>query len=309
VQMRLVTFSRKGSDGFLVGVELPEKKVVVNLNAALNRPDLTMKKLLELGDAGLAAARKASQESKHTIPLGDVIIKAPIHDPQKVICIGMNYVDHCLEQNYPIPKEPIVFSKFANAIADPGDEIIKENTEELDWEVELVIVIGKGGKHISKASAMEHVVGYTVAHDVSARDWQLKKNGAQWLLGKTSDGYAPLGPAIVTKDEIKDPHNLGIRCFVNGKVVQNSNTNQLIFRTEDLIEWCSRFFTLTPGDIILTGSPPGVGVFRKPPVFLHDGDVVTVEIDGIGRVTNTVRDPSLRPLKHQQRQSPIASKL
>jgi len=218
-----------------------------------------------------------------------VVVLAPLDDPQKIVCVGMNYADHCAEQNIPIPKEPIIFSQCASAILNPGEDIILENTEELDWEVELVVVIGKKGKNIKQQDAMSHVVGFTVAHDVSARDWQLKRNGGQWLLGKTMDGYCPFGPAIVTKDEIKDPHNLGIRSFVNGKTVQDSNTKQLVFKTEFLIEWISRFFTLVPGDIILTGTPPGVGCFRKPPVFLKNGDVVKVEIDGIGSISNPVR--------------------
>jgi len=251
-----------------------------------------MKQFLEQGEEGLAAARKVLSERQALIPVADVIIRAPINDCQKVICVGMNYVDHCAEQNVPIPKEPIIFSKFASAISDPGDEIPLENTEELDYEVELVIVVGRKGKHIDKKDAMKYVAGYTVAHDVSARDWQLKKNGGQWLLGKTMDGGCPLGPAIVTKDDIKDPHNLGIRCFLNGKPVQDSNTSQLVFKTEELIAWCSRFFTLSPGDIILTGTPPGVGCFRKPPMFLKDGDMVKVEVDNIGSISNPVRVPN-----------------
>jgi len=176
----------------------------------------------------------------------------------------------------------------------------------------MVIVVGKEGRGIPQARAMEYIAGFTVAHDVSARDWQLKKNGAQWLMGKTFDGYAPIGPAIVTTDSF-DPANAGIRCFVNGKTVQDSSTENLvsccacfqcplprtsktlpisllqIFKTEFLIEWISKHITLKPGDLILTGTPPGVGCFRKPPVFLKSGDVCTVEIDGIGSITNTVR--------------------
>ncbi len=140
--------------------------------------------------------------------------------------------------------------------------------KELDWEVELAIVIGKRGKSISESNAAGHIFGFTTAHDVSARDWQLKKNGGQWLVGKTMDGFCPLGPAIVTADEVGDPHKLGVRCLVNGVTKQSSNTDQLVFNTQQIVAWVSKFFTLLPGDVILTGTPPGVGVFMKPPQFL-----------------------------------------
>ncbi|XP_065827345.1 fumarylacetoacetate hydrolase domain-containing protein 2-like [Oscarella lobularis] len=223
------------------------------------------------------------------IPRADVRLKAPITNPEKVICIGMNYVDHCTEQNVPVPKEPVIFSKFASAITDPGSPVSLEETENLDFEVELVIVIGKTGKKISESDAMAHVAGYTVAHDVSARDWQMKKNGGQWLIGKTMDTYCPLGPAIVTTDGITDPHNLGIRCRLNGETVQDSNTNQLVHKTPAALAFISRFITLRPGDLILTGTPPGVGCFRKPPLWLKKGDVVEVEVDEIGCISNPIQ--------------------
>jgi len=256
-----------------------------------------MRGFLELGNEGLrkakAAVESASRAKKYTktvIPKSDVTLKAPITDPEKIICIGMNYVDHCTEQNYPIPTEPIIFSKFNTSICGDGDDIIFEETEKLDYEVELVIVVGQRGRYIKKEEASEYIMGYTVAHDVSARDWQLEKNGKQWVLGKTIDNYCPLGPAIVSKDDIKNPYTLGIRTLLNGKPVQDGNTKEIIFKGEDLVAYCSRFFTLSPGDIILTGTPPGVGVFRKPPLFLKPGDVVKVEIDEIGAITNTVRE-------------------
>lgn len=293
----MISFSTKFLPRRLrVGVHLPDSNEVLDLGAAFGRNSLTMKKLLRMGDKGLKAARAAAAAKlpQFRYSMDDVNLKAPIYDPEKVLCIGMNYVDHCTEQDYPIPTEPVVFSKFASSICAPGDPIILENTDELDFEVELVIVVGKKCRNVTKDKAMQYVAGYTVAHDVSARDWQLKRNGGQWLLGKTMDSFAPIGPAIVTTDELKDPHALGIRCILNGKTVQDSNTNQLIFRTEDVIEWVSRFVTLQPGDLILTGTPPGVGCFRKPPMFLKNGDVVTCEIDGIGSITNTVRERSAK---------------
>jgi len=215
-------------------------------------------------------------------------VLAPITGCEKVLCIGMNYVDHCTEQDYPIPEQPVVFNKFASAICNPGDDLeLLAETKEMDFEVEMVIVIGKAGRRIPEDKAMEHVFGYTVAHDVSNRDWQLKENGGQWLLGKCFDTSCPLGPVIVTPEEF-DAHNTGLRCIVNGETVQESSTNQLIFKTEYIVHWISKFMTLSVGDIILTGTPPGVGCFRKPPLWLKDGDVVKCEIDGIGAIENRV---------------------
>lgn len=160
--------------------------------------------------------------------------------------------------------------------------------QELDWEVELAAVIGKRGRHIEEAAALEHVLGFTVANDVSARDWQMRRNGRQWLLGKTFDTFCPLGPAIVTKEAVADVHNLWIRCSVNGQRMQDSSTRHLIFGVPALVAWVSRFVTLVPGDILLTGTPAGVGVFRKPPVFLKRGDEVQCEIEELGTICNRV---------------------
>ena len=201
----------------------------------------------------------------------------------------MNYYDHCTEQNIPVPTEPLLFSKFASCIAAPGDPLpLAPEVGKLDWEVELTIVIGKRGRRVAEADAMEYVAGFTVAHDVSARDWQLEKNGGQWLVGKTLDGYLPLGPSLVTPEELSDVRNLGIRTRVNGVTVQDSSTREMVFHTEALVAWASKFFTLEPGDGIITGTPPGVGCFRTPQWWLKAGDVVDVEIDEIGTVTNTV---------------------
>jgi len=289
--MRLVTFLPPGAtSGLHIGIHQAAEGVVVDLTASLPGCPPTMKGFLEGGEEikAAAAAVVASADAVR-FPLDAVTLKAPIYDAGKVICVGMNYVDHCTEQGQPIPKEPILFTKFASCIIAPGEPILlSPETAELDFEVELVIVIGKTGKRVAKEDAMSYVAGYTVAHDVSARDLQLKRNGGQWLLGKAMDAFAPIGPAIVTVDELGDPHALGIRCFLNGAVVQDSNTSQLVHKTEDIISYMTRFFTVHPGDIILTGTPPGVGCFRKPPLFLKPGDVVTCEIDGIGAITNTV---------------------
>ncbi|XP_072046263.1 oxaloacetate tautomerase fahd2, mitochondrial-like [Amphiura filiformis] len=286
--MRLVQFEE--GDRVRVGVELNNGGDVVDISAADKRIPTDMRSFLEGGESAIEAAKKVVSAGSHIVRKENLKLQAPITNPEKVLCVGMNYKDHCLEQNVPIPKEPVFFNKFASSIVGPTDDIVYpgELTSELDWEVELTIVIGKTGKNIKESEAMQYVFGYTVAHDVSARDW-MKKNLNQVMLGKCMDTFCPLGPAIVTLDEILDPHKLDIRCRVNGKTVQDSNTDQLIFKTEALITFISRFITLKPGDIILTGTPHGSGVSHQPtPVFLKRGDVVEVEVDRIGRCTNRV---------------------
>jgi 2-keto-4-pentenoate hydratase/2-oxohepta-3-ene-1,7-dioic acid hydratase in catechol pathway len=219
----------------------------------------------------------------------DVELMAPVIDPQKVVCLGLNYRDHAIESNMPIPEEPVLFSKFPSALTGHGAEILlpKVSTE-VDYEAELVVVIGRRGKSIARENAMAHVAGYAVGHDVSARDWQLNKPGKQWLAGKTFDTFAPMGPDLVTADEVPDPHDLGIRLRLNGRTMQDSSTAQLIFRIDETIAYLSQIVTLEPGDLIFTGTPPGVGMARKPPVWLQPGDVVEVEIDGLGTLRNPV---------------------
>lgn len=288
LRMRLIQFQSSASAGRRIGIDLDGEKVI-DLNAFDASLPCGMREFLEGGDATLKIAKRALDSGQHILSRSQLSILAPITNPEKVICVGMNYVDHCLEQNVPVPKEPIIFSKFPNAIVGPYDSIVlPTESQEVDWEVELAFVIGKKGKNIKEQDAMEHVAGFTVAHDVSARDWQMKKNGKQWLLGKTFDTFCPMGPALVTKDSVSDPHGLGIRCRVNGNLVQDSNTNQMVFKTEALIAWVSKIVTLNPGDVFLTGTPPGVGVFRKPPVFLKAGDVVECEIDELGVISNPV---------------------
>lgn len=283
--MRLVTFEYHNVRG--LGVRSGQS--IVDLRQADASLPNNMRDFLAAGENALERARKALDEGDHLIPSADVKICAPINNPEKVICIGLNYADHAAESNMPIPPEPVVFSKFASSIINPGDNIIAPSvSKEVDYEVELVVIIGKGGRNILKADALSHVAGYTVGHDVSARDYQLQKPGGQWMMGKTFDTFAPLGPDLVTPDEIDHPGNLDIRCRLNGEVVQSSNTSQLIFDIETLIEYLSHAFTLTPGDIIFTGTPSGVGMGRSPQVWLKDGDVVVCEIDGLGRLENPV---------------------
>ncbi len=214
----------------------------------------------------------------------------PIIAPSKIIAIGLNYRDHCEEQGIEPPKHPTVFAKFPSALLRPRGVIQWDTdlTQQVDYEAELAVIIGRVAKNISAAEAYYYVFGYTAANDVSARDLQF--GDKQWVRGKSLDTFCPLGPWVVTQDEIGDPMNLGIRCLVNGEVRQESNTSHMIFGVPQLIEFLSRAFTLLPGDIILTGTPAGVGIFRDPPLLLRDGDTVTVEIEKIGALTNTCRE-------------------
>ncbi|KAM6395635.1 oxaloacetate tautomerase Fahd2a, mitochondrial-like [Rhynochetos jubatus] len=286
--MRLVRFLGPGGAEPRLGLEEAAGGNVVDLSAAEPELPRSMRALLESGPRGLAAARRALESGRYQVPRGSVRLLAPVGDPEKVMCVGLNYHDHCLEQGARVPAQPIIFSKFPSAITGPFDDIVHpQDSAEVDWEVELAAVIGKKGRHIEESAALDHVVGFTVANDVSARDWQLR-NGKQWLLGKTFDTFCPLGPALVTKEAVADVHNLSIRCSVNGQLMQDGSTSQLIFRLPQLIAWVSRFVTLVPGDILLTGTPAGVGFFRKPPVFLKRGDEVQCEIEELGAICNRV---------------------
>ncbi|KAM4756110.1 oxaloacetate tautomerase FAHD2B, mitochondrial-like isoform 1-T1 [Cyanocitta cristata] len=287
--LRLLRFRGAADGAPRLGLEEAPGGDLVDLSAAEPELPRSMREFLEIGPRGLALAQRALESGRHRVPRATAQLLAPVGDPEKVICVGLNYHDHCQEQGAKVPKEPLIFSKFPSAITGPFDDIVHpQDTSELDWEVELAAVIGKRGRHIEEAAALEHVLGFTVANDVSARDWQMRRNGRQWLLGKTFDTFCPLGPAIVTKEAVADVHNLWIRCSVNGQRMQDSSTRHLIFGVPALVAWVSRFVTLVPGDILLTGTPAGVGVFRKPPVFLKRGDEVQCEIEELGTICNRV---------------------
>jgi len=217
---------------------------------------------------------------------------API-EPSGIFCIGLNYRRHAEETNAKIPEYPILFFKGLNAVQNPGDPILIPTalpSEQVDYECELAIVIGKRCKNISRENALEYVLGYTAANDVSARDWQIQRGGSQWCRGKTFDTFAPLGPCLVTTDEIPNPNALAIKTILNGETVQDWNTNDMIFDVPALIAFLSGSTTLLPGTVILTGTPQGVGMARKPPLWMKDGDTVTVEIEGIGSLVNPVQN-------------------
>ncbi|CAN5615072.1 hypothetical protein BH09VER1_BH09VER1_22100 [soil metagenome] len=211
--------------------------------------------------------------------------------PVSILCIGLNYRHHAAETGAKIPEYPVLFVKGLNTIQNPGDPILLPTflpSDQVDYECELAVVIGKICKNVRRAEALDYVLGYTCANDVSARDWQKQKGGGQWCRGKTFDTFAPLGPCLVTADEIPNPNSLGIRTIVSGETLQDWNTNDMIFDVPTLIEFLSGSTTLLPGTVILTGTPHGVGMARTPPRWLQAGDSVTIEVDQIGRLTNPV---------------------
>lgn len=221
------------------------------------------------------------------VPLSSARLRAPIERPGKITCIGLNYADHAREQGIEPPNAPIFFLKSWNTICGPGDPIVlPPNSTQVDYEAEFAVVLGKGGKNIPEERALDHVAGYMILNDVSARDMQF--GDKQWYRGKSCDTFAPTGPWIVTKDEVPDPHNLRISLTLNGQTMQDSNTSNLVFKIPYLISYLSKSVTWEAGDIISTGTPPGVGVFRKPPVFLKAGDEVSITIERLGTLTNSV---------------------
>lgn len=229
------------------------------------------------------------QPEPDRLPLDAVKILAPVAAPEKLLCVGKNYADHAREMGGEVPELPVIFSKFSSAMIGPDSPIHHPAiSEQVDFEAELVVVIGRAGRDIPRESALQHVAGYTCGNDVSARDWQKGRPGGQWLLGKTFDTFAPVGPWWVTPDEIGDPHSLEITFRLNGKVMQQATTDLLIYPIDYLIHHLSRFVTLRPGDLIFTGTPAGVGAGRTPPVWLKPGDLCEVSINRIGTLRNPV---------------------
>ncbi len=281
--MRLVRFTKSGG-GAEIGILTGDKVVPL---AAL-APDAPQDMNALIADWETQAPKLAGAKGHSAgLDLSTVTLAAPVPHPEKIMAIGLNYLDHIEETGMKEPKEQLWFAKMPNAINAPnGDIELPKVSDHLDWEVELVAVIGKGGRHISVEDAPKHVFGYAVGNDVSVRDWQTKT--AQWVMGKSFDTHAPIGPALVTADEIGDPHRLAITCAVNGQVRQSSNTKHLLFNVWAQIAELSQAMTLKPGDILFTGTPGGVGLAMKPPVFLKVGDVVRCEIEELGVIQNTV---------------------
>lgn len=273
--MKLIRFGTLGQEkpGILVGEKrFDVTSMVQDYNEAF------------FEENGLEKLKKAL-ESNPILPEVDANVRlgSPVARPSKIICIGLNYVDHCRETNAPIPDEPIIFFKSTTALCGPNDDlIIPKNSEKTDWEIELAFVVGKKASYVSEADAMDYVAGYCLHNDYSERAFQLERGG-QWAKGKGCDTFAPLGPFMVTTDEIEDVNNLSMWLTVNGKTFQNSNTSNLIFKIPFLVHYLSQFMTLLPGDVISTGTPPGVGLGIKPnPIYVKVGDVIELGMEGLG---------------------------
>jgi 2-keto-4-pentenoate hydratase/2-oxohepta-3-ene-1,7-dioic acid hydratase in catechol pathway len=275
--MRFVTFHHNNHNH--AGVLLGDKVV------SLAQTDFhTVLDVITGGPAALQIVKDAILTAPD-FPLAEVKLLAPMPRPTKIICIGLNYRDHAIESKLEIPKIPVVFSKYPSVTIGPGESIVlPKNSVKPDYEAELAVVIGKNGRHIAAEDWREYVFGYMCLNDVSARDFQMATS--QWMIGKTFDTFAPMGPHLVTHDEIADPHALNISLTINGETLQNSNTKELIFRIPDLIAYLSSVFTLEPGDVISTGTPSGVGFSYNPPRWLKPGDNVVVKIDGVGELSN-----------------------
>ncbi|MFB6308332.1 MAG: fumarylacetoacetate hydrolase family protein [Haloarculaceae archaeon] len=255
---------------------------IVPLNSL--REDVTVEQLTS--DGFLSLVERALEAPVSTIPTDEVRTLAPVPRPGKIVCVGLNYHDHAEEQDEEVPEKPLLFGKAPTAVTNPGDPIVHpDDIEEVDYEVELGVVIGRTAKNVSAGEARDYVAGYTAINDVSGRDAQF--DDGQFLRGKSYDTFAPMGPTLVP-DQYIDPGTLDVACRVNGETKQESNTEQFIFGIEELVEYISNAMTLRPGDVISTGTPGGVGIFRDPPELLEPGDTVEVEIEGIGTLENPV---------------------
>lgn len=282
--MKLATFTHDGS----TRIGLADGDDIIDLTAAAPSLPREMIAFLEAGPDAMETAR-ASIAAGARIPLADVRLEAPIARPPKFLAVGLNYADHVAESGMDTPEHPTIFNKQSTCITGPTDPVhVPKVSHVLDYEGEFGIVIGRRGRHVAREDAEDYIAGYLVVNDVTVRDWQFRT--PTWTMGKSFDTHGPIGPWIVTTDEIRDPHQLGLRTYVNDELRQESNTKQLIFDCFFLIEHFSQAFTLEPGDIIATGTPGGVGILSKPPQLLKAGDVVRVEIDGIGQIENPIID-------------------
>ena len=274
--MKLIRFGERGKEkpGVLLddGARVDVSAVVTDYNEEF------------LGTDGLEKLRRWVDQNAGGLPrvAPSVRLGAPICRPSKIVCIGLNYRDHAAETGQEVPREPVIFFKATSSLVGPNDNVvIPKSATKLDWEVELAFVIGKEARYVARQNALDHVAGYALHNDYSERAFQLERGG-QWVKGKSADTFAPLGPFLATRDEIPDPGHLGLWLTVNGVTRQKSNTEQMVFGVADLVSYVSQFMTLLPGDVISTGTPPGVGLGMKPPVYLKPGDVVALGVQGLG---------------------------
>jgi len=278
--MKLVTFS--DASGIARAGVLADNSVV-DISSRFR----SVLSVIHGGAEALDAASQLASTASSRIPLDEVKLLAPLQEPPRIFCVGLNYRDHAVESKMEIPKVPTVFLKLASALIGPSAAIeLPSISSQPDYEAEFACVIGKGGSRIAREDWQEHVFGYTILNDVSARDIQLATT--QWTLGKSFNTFAPLGPAVVTKDEIADPHELDVKLAIDGEVLQHSNTRELIFKLPDLITYISSITPLQAGDIISTGTPAGVGLGRSPQRWLRSGETVTIEVSGLGALVNPV---------------------
>jgi len=283
--MRLVSFGPCGQER--LGALISGGERIVDLHAADRDIPATMLEFLRGDFWGKARRVLADILPEAVVPAPGLRLGAPVPRPSQIICVGLNYKDHADEQGVEYPKAPLLFGKSPLAAAGPGDDVVyPDGVEKLDYEVELAVIIGRTARKVPAAQARQHIAGYCVLNDVSARCCQF--GDKQWFRAKSFDTFAPAGPALVTPDEVPDPHALQLTCKVNGELRQNSNTRQLIHPVEELIAYITRGITLLPGDVISTGTPSGVGVFFKPPRLLKRGDVVEAEIQGLGKLVNRI---------------------
>jgi 2-keto-4-pentenoate hydratase/2-oxohepta-3-ene-1,7-dioic acid hydratase in catechol pathway len=302
--MRIVAYTSKSSSGSVprAGALLPDGEHLLDLARAVD-PDGSAPSLGAWYDldgewlprainyvrthAPKIAAGTAVPRAGSLVALSDIRLLAPVPRPSKIICIGLNYRDHAAESKMAVPTSPITFSKYVTSVQHPNGPVqLPAVSTQVDYEAEMAVVIGRRAKHVSKDRAFDYVLGYTNFNDVSARDLQFADK--QWQRGKSCDTFAPMGPAIVTTDDVPNPHALRIRLRLNGQTMQDSSTSQLIFGVDELVAFLSETVTLEPGDVIATGTPPGVGFARTPPVYLKPGDVMEVEVEGLGVLSNPV---------------------
>ncbi len=287
--MRLITYRDAGREEVLAVVAADR---AVRASVLVPGGPATAEELLRSGTAGIAALRAAAEPARiaaEGTPLARLVLLAPVPRPGKVVAIGRNYADHATEEGVVPPGSPLVFAQFPSSVVGPRAAIRWDPTltDQVDYEAELAVVIGRRARCVTEADALSYVLGYTCLNDVTARDVQFADG--QWVRGKSLDTFCPMGPAIVTADEIPYPGDLRITCTVNGETLQDARTSAMFFGVPRLISHCSQAFTLEPGDVIATGTPAGVGIFRRPPRLLQDGDVVTVTLEGVGELTNTCR--------------------